>query len=142
MIDIRLAVTSDAADLKRLNDIFNKGESNTVEGIEESLKNNRQEIVCVAADGDKLIGFCCGQIQTSMCYSYDYAVITEFFILDEYRRQGIGKRLFKATENEFNKLGITHFHVSTGEDNTAALALYRSLGYEGTSIMLEKSGMS
>ena len=82
MIDIRLAVTSDAAELKKLNDIFNEGESNMVEGIEEPLKNNRQEIVCIAADGDKLIGFCCGQIQTSMCYSYDYAVITEFFILD------------------------------------------------------------
>ena len=60
--------------------------------------------------------------------------------MEEYRRKGIGRRLLIATENEFNKRGIVHFHVSTGDDNIAALALYRSCGYEGTSIMLEKSG--
>ena len=48
----------------------------------------------------------------------------------------------KKLTHIFNERGVTRFHVSTGEDNTAALALYRSLGYDGTSIMLEKSGSS
>jgi ribosomal protein S18 acetylase RimI-like enzyme len=126
MIEIRLAQASDAHELKKLNDIFNEGEGNSAEGIEASLRTNTQEIVCVAADENKLAGFCCGQIQVSMCYTYEYAVITEFFVLDEYRRQGIGKRLFMAAEAEFNKRGVIHFHISTGDDNTAALALYRS----------------
>ena len=139
MIEVRLAQVSDAPELKKLNDNFNEGDCNSVEGIENSLKTNDMEIVCVAADGDKLAGFCCGQIQKSMCYSYDYAVITEFFVAEEYRRQGIGRRLLRATESHFNQRGISHFHVSTGDDNTAALALYRSCGYEDTSIMLEKS---
>ena len=137
-VNIRKAIMSDAAELKKLNDLFNGDGSNSVEGIEKSLENNKQEIVLVAGNGNMLAGYCCGQIQSSMCYSYDYAVITEFFIMDEYRRQGIGKQLLVAIEHEFNKRNITHFHLSTGDDNTAALALYRSCGYDGTSIMLEK----
>jgi len=137
-VGIRLAIVSDAPELKKLNDLFNGDDSNSVEGIEKSLKNNRQEVVFVAEKGNILVGYCCGQIQSSMCYSYEYAVITEFYVMDEYRRQGIGRQLLVAIEREFNKRNITHFHLSTGDDNTAALALYRSCGYEGTSIMLEK----
>jgi len=109
-----------------------------MEGVEASLKSNTQEIVCVAADKDKLVGFCCGQIQVSMCYEYDYAVITECYISDDYRRQGIGKRLITATEAEFNKRGVTLFQVTTVNANAAALALCRSCGYRGSSIMHEK----
>jgi len=138
MVEIRLAYLTDAQELQRLTNIFNEGESNTVEGIEESLRKNKQEIVCVAADGDKLVGFCCGQLQISMCYAYDYAVITEFYVSDEYRRQGVGRRLLVTLEAEFNKRGVTHFHIATDDANVAALALYHSCGYEGTSIMLEK----
>ncbi|MCL2386638.1 MAG: GNAT family N-acetyltransferase [Defluviitaleaceae bacterium] len=138
MIEIRLAQVSDAPKLKRLTHIFNEGDSNTIEGISESLASNTMEIVCVANDKEKLVGFCCGQIQASMCYQYSYAVITELYVTDECRRQGIGRRLLIATESEFNKRGVTHFHIATGDDNTAALALYQSCGYEGTSVMLEK----
>jgi len=137
-VDIRLAIISDALELKKLNDLFNGDGSNSVDGIEKSLEKNKQEIVLVAGKGNILVGYCCGQIQSSMCYSYEYAVITEFYIMDEYRRQGIGRQLLVAIEREFNKRNITHFHLSTGDDNTAALALYRSCGYGSTSIMLEK----
>ena len=56
MFDIRLANSSDAPELKKLNDLFNGDGNNTAEAIEESLKRNGQEIVCVATDGDKLVG--------------------------------------------------------------------------------------
>jgi len=153
MIQIRLAQASDAPELKKLNDLFNEDGYNTIKAIEESsnsegcstvemieksLKKNKQEIVCVAAEGDKLVGFCCGQFQSSMCYSYDYAVITESYVIGEYRSQGIGRQLLTLTETEFSKRGVTHFHVSTNNDNKAALQLLHSCGYVDTSIMLEK----
>jgi len=138
MIDYRLAKSSDATELKKLNDLFNGEGSNTAEAIAASLETNAQEIVCVAADGSRLVGYCCGQVMKSMCYSYDYAEITEFYVTEEYRRQGIGRRLFIFTDNEFYKRGITHFHIATGHDNTAAQTLYRSCGYVETAIMLEK----
>lgn len=138
MLKIRLATVADADELCRLNDLFNGAGSNTVRGVADSLTNNNREIICVAADGSRLAGFCCGQIQSSMCYPYDYCVITELFVMDEFRRQRVGRRLLAATEAEFCKRGITHFHLSTEDENAAALALYRSCGYDETSVMLEK----
>jgi hypothetical protein len=81
---IQLANNSDAPELKILNDIFNGKGCNTVEEIEESLQKNEQEIVCVAADGNKLVGFCCGQVLKSICYSYKYGEITELFVMEQY----------------------------------------------------------
>jgi hypothetical protein len=66
-LEIRSAKVTDAPELKKLNDLFNGDEGNTLEGIECSLANNVREIVFVAAAGEALAGYCCGQIQTSMC---------------------------------------------------------------------------
>jgi hypothetical protein len=67
---IRTANGTDAAELKKLIGFFNGDEEscNTVSAIEESFINNNREVVFVADDGRNLVGFCCGQIQTSMCY--------------------------------------------------------------------------
>lgn len=140
MFEYRLAKTSDAPELKKLNDLFNGKGCNTTKAIEKTLKANEREIVCVAADDNKLLGFCCGQVLKSICYSYDYGEITEFFVIEEYRRQGIGKRLLAHTEDGFNKRDVTHLHVLTGKENLIAQALYRSCGYDHTSeIMLDKN---
>ena len=137
MIQIRLARFSDAPELKRLNDLFNGDESNTVEMIEKSLEENKQEIVCVASESDgntnKLVGFCCGQIIRSICYSILYGDITEFFVMEEYRRQDVGKRLIERIEMEFAGHGVNHLHHLIGKDNAAAQELFRSLAYVDTS---------
>ena len=140
MIDIHLAKISDAPELKKLNDLFNGVGNNTIEAIKESIKRNEQEIVCVATDGDKLVGFCCGQIIKSMCYFYKSAEITELYVMDKYRQQGIGKQLLGITENELNKRGAIHFHILTGNNNMIAQTLYHSCGYGDTSeILLDKN---
>jgi len=140
MIDIRLADSADAPELKKLNDLFNGDGNNTAEAIEESLAKNGQEVVCVAVDGDRLVGFCCGQILKSMCYSYLFAEITELYVIAECRRQGIGRQLLRLTENELSKCGANHFHILTGSDNFIAQALYHACGYGDTSeILLDKS---
>ena len=111
MIQTRLAQLSDAPELKKLNDLVNGEGSNTVDAIKKSLEVNNQEIVCVAAEisnnANKLIGFCCGQIIKSMCYSI-YGDITEFFVIEEYRCQDINKQLVSQMEMEFDKRGINH----------------------------------
>ena len=140
MIDIRLANSADAPELNKLNDLFNGDGNNTIDAIEESINGNEQELVCVAVNGNKLVGFCCGQILKSMCYSYKFAEITELYVIEKYRRQGIGKRLLSITENELNKRGVKHLHVLTGDKNFIAQTLYRSCGYGDTSeILLDKN---
>jgi len=133
---IRLALNSDAPELEKLNGLFNGKNSNTLAAIRTSLETNAKEMVCVAVDGDRLAGFCCGQICMSMCYSAPYAEITDLFVLDTCRRQGIGRSLLKFMECELAKLGVGHLHILTYKDNNAARSLYRSLGYAETMEML------
>ena len=133
---IRLASYSDASELKRLNDLFNGEGCNTVKAIEESIKKNEQEIICVADDGNKLVGVCCGQILKSMCYAAKYGEITEIYVEEEYRRQGIGRKLLITTESELSERGVKHFHILTGEENITAQTLYNSCGYAKTTKIL------
>jgi len=137
---IRLANVSDALQLTILNDVFNGVGSNTTEEIENTIKSNNQEVVLVAIDSNNLIGFCCGNVFTSICYPYRYAEITELYVREEYRNQGIAKNLLIHMEEELKNRGVKHFHILTGNDNHVAQHLYLSLGYSKTTeILLEKN---
>jgi ribosomal protein S18 acetylase RimI-like enzyme len=137
---IRLANIYDASELQKLNVLFNGEEGcNEADSIKKFLENNNQEIICVAVDKERLAGFCCGQIFKSMCYKDYHGEITELFILDEYRRQHIAKRLTEFMELAFFERGVKNIRVLTGGDNIVAQYFYRSCQYEETDeIMLEK----
>jgi ribosomal protein S18 acetylase RimI-like enzyme len=135
-VEIRLVEASDAPELHRLNELINDEDANTIAGIEESLKNNRQEIIYVASHENKLIGFCCGHIKPSFCYSGNNGEITELVVMEEYRRHGIGKRLMAHMEDAFRQRGVTHMHLLTGDGNKVAQMFYESCGYVDKSRML------
>ena len=138
-IEIRLAQASDAPELHRLNELLNDEDANSIIGIEESLKNNKQEFVYVAGYGGKLIGFCCGHIKPSFCYSCNNGEITELIVMEKYKRHGVGKRLMARMEDTFKQHGVTHTHLLTGDGNKTAQMFYLSCGYVDKSrMMLEK----
>jgi len=137
---IRPAQPSDAAELHKLNELFNGEGTNTLIDIEGKLNSSREELIYVADDGEKLVGFCCGHIISSICYPGDYAEITELYVIDEFRRKGIGKQLIHFIEERLEELGARHFHILTFKDNSAAIALYLSCGYAKTSETLLEKG--
>jgi N-acetylglutamate synthase-like GNAT family acetyltransferase len=144
MIKVRLAQDSDARELKKLNDQFNGENSNSVEEIEKSLKENDREIVCVVIEdidgSSEIIGFCCGQIVKSMCYSISYGDITEFFVSDDTRWYDISKQLIEVIEKEFKNHGVNHLHHLTGvDDNAKTQELFSSLGYSNSTKSSYKS---
>jgi ribosomal protein S18 acetylase RimI-like enzyme len=135
----RLAVPPDAAELLKLNDLFNGEGCSSFTAIEASLKNNTQEIICVAAGGNALVGFCCGQVFKSMCYDVSYGEITELFVMEKHRRQGIASGLMAFIEAEFRNQGINHFQLFTGGENEIGQAFYNKQGYKATTeIMFRK----
>ena len=69
-----------------------------------------------------------------MCYVNFYGDITEFFVIEEYRCQGIGKQLIEQLESEFDKRGVNHLHHIIGKDNSPVQELYHSLGYTNSSL--------
>lgn len=129
-IVIRKAVKEDAAKLYILNELFNGQGSTTLEKLTDSIINNQQEIVFVAADDNEPVGFICGQVFKSMCYSTYYGEISELFIKEEYRRKGIAGRLINRIEEEFIRNNIYSFQLFTGAANKSAQAFYETKGYK------------
>jgi GNAT superfamily N-acetyltransferase len=125
----RTANTNDAMELTRLNDAFNGDNTNTLEEIEQGLSRTDAETVFVAESGGRLKGFLCGQLLKSICYSVFYAEITELFVEEGSRRQGIGKGLMRFAEDFYRKQGIHDFQLFTSRSNTNAQVFYEHIGY-------------
>jgi GNAT superfamily N-acetyltransferase len=89
------------------------------------------EVVMVADKGTGLAGFCCGRVLCSVCYEELSGELTELFVEENSRRKGVARRLLAATEAELLTRGARSFHLLTGQKNSAARALYESLGYTG-----------
>jgi ribosomal protein S18 acetylase RimI-like enzyme len=132
MLHIRVAGRADAANLFMLNQFFNGKDSTTIDLLDKSLKTNEQELVCIAYDGNEAIGFVCGQLFKSMCYSEYYAEITELFVKEEYRRQGIARKLISYMESIYIRQGIRNFQLFTGKENLTAQEFYKKSGYNKT----------
>ncbi|HKL79368.1 MAG TPA: GNAT family N-acetyltransferase [Mobilitalea sp.] len=125
----RLAKISDAEELRRLNDDFNGENSNSIEGIREAIAREDAETIFVAETKDRLVGFCCGQLLRSMCYSVFYAEITEIYIEEALQRKGIGQGLINCAEEWYRQNNIHDFQLFTGFDNSNAQRFYEHIGY-------------
>ena len=130
MMLIRLAVPEDAAALFHLNQLFNGPSKTTVEAVAEALGGNGQEVVMVAEIEGALVGFACVQMKRSFCYERPSAEVTEVFVKEGFRRQGVAKAMLQAAHAHCReRLGAEEFTVLTGHDNWPAQALYKQLGY-------------
>lgn len=137
-MEVRIAKIDDVNELFELNASFEN--TTTLELMKQSLSENDNEIVCIATVDGKAVGYACGLIVKSMCYSRARADIETVYVKEKYRGQGIGKALIKCLENQLISLGIFHFHIITDSDNTKAQSLYTKIGYSKTGeILLDKS---
>lgn len=127
---VRMATISDAQQLFALNEAFNDVGETTLSHIQESLADNPQELVVVDEQEGALTGFVCVQLKKSFCYDAVMPEIAEVYVRPGYRQQGIASRMIAFAEEECRKrYALKPFELLTGQRNTAAQALYRSLGY-------------
>jgi ribosomal protein S18 acetylase RimI-like enzyme len=90
-------------------------------------------------DGEKIVGY------IVLCFGYSLewlgrdAFVDEFFLREEYRGRGWGRRTMEFLEEEARKVGVRALHLEVVEGNVQALALYRGLGFrEHKSTFLSK----
>lgn len=57
------------------------------------------------------------------------AEIDEFFILPQYRKTGIGKKLLETAETEFRRIGCGNVSLQLDHENGAARAFYHKQNY-------------
>lgn len=60
----------------------------------------------------------------------DEAYITDVAVFPQFRRQGVGRLLLRALDDFCVKKGMAFITLEVRASNSAAIALYRSCGYE------------
>lgn len=62
----------------------------------------------------------------------------DFLIFEKYRRQGFGKRSIELLEEKTRELGFDKISLHVFGHNTAAISLYRKMGFQTTNINMSK----
>ena len=100
------------------------GEENRTEYIPYNQLDDIHDVV-IAYDGTIPVG--CASFKP---YDSHIAEVKRVFIQEEYRGNGISKRIMRLLEKQALKKGYETFILESGEPLIAAMGLYRNLGYQ------------
>ena len=135
---IKIVDLTDLDNLYELNKLFENNTSKEV--IEELIKTNDREIICMAYEDNIAVGFCSGLIVKSICYNTGRMEIESLFVRVEHRRKYVATELVKFMEQEAIKRNLYHFHILVNKDNISAIKLYEKLGFNDSSeFLLDKT---
>ncbi|MEG1255594.1 GNAT family N-acetyltransferase [Clostridium sp.] len=127
-IQIRRATIKDSEALRQLNYEFN-GLYVDANKIAYDIENG-EEIVVVGVVDDSVVAFACGFVRKSICYNFNDAEISEVYVSENYRRNGIAMKMVKFLEEIFETLNGNHISILTGIKNYPAQQIYKNCGYE------------
>jgi ribosomal protein S18 acetylase RimI-like enzyme len=137
-VTISLATVDDAQDIAHLNLLFNEA-TDPAEAIAARMSDPaRVETIILAKTTDKTVGFALVRVIPCVLYADPHAELTELYVLEEYRQQGIGKALVAFAEGIAKQQGAKSLLVLTGDDNLSALSFYRENGFEEDDVSLRK----
>lgn len=135
---IRLVEPADAAEIARLNALFNGVEAPAEDYASRLLEPRRVDHPILAENNGLAIGLANLRLAPCVFYAEPYAELTELFVDAAYRRQGVGGGLISFAEELARQSGAAEMIILTDFYNEAALGLYRSLGYRNHDLALSK----
>lgn len=105
----------------------------------ENALNSPSSVLLVAAEGSKVVGLLKGDVEDRIFYKPRHAgVIKEFYILPEYRRKGIGKRLMMEGVEQLRKKGAEIIMASFPALNEIAINFYKKMGFRPIEYLFAK----
>ncbi len=81
-------------------------------------------LLVTAKQAGELLGY------AGLEYVLDEGYLTDVAVFPAVRRQGVGRSLLLELDQRGRELGLSFLTLEVREGNAAAIALYRSLGYE------------
>jgi len=132
-IQVRQATSEDAGEIARLLRDFNleflepTPEVETLSGYVRRLLEESEMAVLLAGDGPD--GLSLLRFRPSLWTGESEAYLQELYVVPDLRGQGIGRRLLEETLEFARAAGATGIDLNTGETDTAARALYESMGF-------------
>ena len=110
-----------------LDDFLNElvgGEENRAEYVQYNTLEDIHDVV-LAYDVDVVVG--CASFKK---YDDESAEVKRVFVKEEYRGQGISKKLMEMLEMRAKHKGYRYLILESGEPLVAAMELFRSIGFE------------
>jgi ribosomal protein S18 acetylase RimI-like enzyme len=111
-------------------------EQSNIEKMEETfdkLKNNDSYIFLCAVDNDKICGSVMGIVCNGLYGNCDPFLLVEDMVVDiNYRRKGIGRKLFLELEKEAKMRKCTGTILVTDSNREDACKFYESMGFSPT----------
>ncbi|MNH95158.1 putative acetyltransferase [compost metagenome] len=78
---------------------------------------------------ERVVGFACGQIYKSFCYSEYQAEITEMYVQEFARKNGLALMMIQRLEEIFTDFGVKNIKILTGFNNSKAIKTYEKASY-------------
>ena len=97
------------------------------------------EFVYVAEANGKIIGYLAGSFNNQVSYSHEvYAELENMFVMDEWRRHGVGKALCQEFFAQCEQRKIKSIRVTASAKNSRAVAFYKNIGFEEFDLVLKR----
>ena len=151
-ISIRKANMADLFEIQKLNkDLFELEYNNfdstliedwplTQEGKEYFENAIKNDIVLVACVDGKIVGYLAGTLNSQ--YSYNNSIQAELdkmCIMSEYRKLGIGSKLFEEFKKICKGNKINEIKVVASYNNLNAIEFYKRNGFKETELTLKQN---
>ena len=111
-------------DINYLDPDFPEGFDNHLNRLQQTVKSDG--VAIGAFSDDRMVGFFALNL-SPFGDKYRYDLLDQLFISLEFRRKGIGKKLFLLAASEARKNSVQKIYICAGSSEET-LAFYRSLG--------------
>lgn len=133
---------AEPADLTAIVDLVGQlgypSEEEAVAGRVERTTAEPRSWVYVAVDRERVVGLGAVHVMSILERDDPIARITAMAVEESVRRGGVGRALVERLEERARAEGCDKIDLTTGKERDAAIAFYRRMGFEGTSLRFVK----
>ncbi len=98
------------------------------------------KLLLVAADGSKIVGVLRAEMRERLFYEpHVEGLVTDFYILPEYRRKALGNRMIEQASTELKKMGAQIVVADVPSQNEIATRFYVKRGFRSLNQFFGKS---
>jgi aminoglycoside 3-N-acetyltransferase I len=119
-----------------LADVFGEKHDPLTDAYVDGLLGRPGFLVFAAMDGGRVVGGLTAHVLPMTAYEGAEIFVYDVAVVDDCQRHGVGRRLLGAVRDEASSLGTSSLFVLADNEDTGALAFYRTLGGVASGVTL------
>jgi GNAT superfamily N-acetyltransferase len=135
---VRPAMAEDAPVLAELIAEFNGPQGDAPETAARLAACAGLEVALLAETPAGAAGFACLRVTPAIGTRVPHALLTELYVREPFRRQGVARALVRAAEALARRQGAVALYLFTGRQNVEAQAFYEQLGFESREVVYQR----